>query len=424
MLDQALVWNTDLSLRVTSLTARLRGFAGIGSGPNLHVSDLWSDAEGAAAIVAAHRWALQGEALSFEAVLTGARYHIEILPLYDPEGIVIGAGGRAVQLHDAARPAGPAPLDSAERYAGMGSWHEDLRTGAVVVSDGLRALLRITPETRTLDIRAYDHPGDRSSIAETLGQYAGEDAYVCDHRILCRDSRVRFVRERVRVLHDERGVPIGRIGTLVDISDLKEREAQLAELALCDALTRLPNRTALRERLESAIARCQRNDWRCAVLFIDLDNFKAINDTHGHAYGDSVLAAVADRLVRNLRASDMVARLAGDEFVVVIDDVYTDDGALDAGRKLMRTLEEPLAIGDELIHVRASIGISLYPNGGTDAHTLLECADREMYEVKRSGGRGVRLGTRKESITADAEMTERQARSSPVPRPFAILENV
>ena len=107
--------------------------------------------------------------------------------------------------------------------------------------------------------------------------------------------------------------------------------AELYELALHDALTRLPNRPALEERMRASLARCERNGRRCAVLFIDLDDFKAINDARGHACGDRVLVAVGDRLTKHLRASDTVARIGGDEFVVLIDDLFTDEAAVDAG---------------------------------------------------------------------------------------------
>ncbi len=269
----------------------------------------------------------------------------------------------------------------------------------------------LDPAASSLDLRRYDHPADREHVARVLADHAGEPGYTCDHRILCSGGRIRNVRERARTLFDERGVPVARVGTLLDITDLKEREAELSEMALQDALTRLPNRAALDERLRAAIARCERNDQRCAVLFVDLDGFKMINDERGHAFGDGVLTAVADRLTRHVRASDLVARIGGDEFVVLIDDLYTDEGAADAAHKLLRSFDDPLRVGDETIRVRASIGVATYPGHGNSPGALLAAADREMYAAKRNGGNGIKLAS------------PCQARSFPVPRPFVTLES-
>ena len=386
-----LVWNADLSLRVTSLSARLRGLAGIGPGaPALHVSDLWGNDDRHAVAVAAHQWAIEGESLAFEAPIGGTPYHCEVQPLHDPSGAVIGVTGRAMELTDSNGLDAHAMLH-AERSAGMGTWYEDLRTGAVTVSEGLAALLGTPRHVGDLDIRAFDHPEDRATIAETIANYANEDGYVCDHRILCLGSRVRIVRERVRTIFDERGIAVARVGTLIDITDLKEREAELAELALHDPLTRLPNRAALEERLASSLLRCERNERCCAVLFIDIDGFKSVNDEHGHHFGDRALVAIAHRLARNVRASDMVARLGGDEFVVLIDDLFTEEAALDAARKLLRSLDDPFTVNGEELSVSASIGVAVYPHSGIDPKALLQVADREMYAVKRNGGRGVKL---------------------------------
>jgi diguanylate cyclase (GGDEF)-like protein len=386
-----LVWNADLSLKVTSLSARLRDLAGIGSAVQaLHVSDLWGNDERLAVALAAHHWALEGESLAFEAPLGDAPYHCEVQPLHDLTGAIVGVTGRAIEVTDMTC-LSPQALLQAERSAGMGTWYEDLRTGGVTVSEGLATLLGTPRHVMQLDIRAFDHPDDRAFIAETIERYSNEDGYVCDHRILCIGSRVRCVRERVRTVFDDRGVAVARVGTLVDITDLKEREALLAELALHDPLTHLPNRAALEERLTASIARCERNDRKCAVLFVDIDGFKTINDLRGHDFGDRALIAIGHRLARNVRASDMVARLGGDEFVVLIDDLFTDEAGLDAARKVLRSLDEPLVIGGEDISVSASIGVAVYPQSGATPNELLAAADREMYAVKRNGGRGVKL---------------------------------
>ncbi|HET9030570.1 MAG TPA: GGDEF domain-containing protein [Candidatus Aquilonibacter sp.] len=418
-----LVWNADLSLQVTSLSARLRGLAGVGSATSgLHVSDLWGNDERLAIAIAAHHWALEGESLSFEAPLGGARYHCEVAPLHDPSGRVVGVTGRAIEAGDNTS-LGAAALVQAERSAGMGTWYEDLRTGGVTVSEGLATLLGTPRHLTTLDIRAFDYPEERETIARTIAQFGAEDGYVCDHRILCPGSRVRVVRERMRTMFDERGVAVARVGTLIDITDLKEREAELEELALHDPLTHLPNRAALEERLRASIARCERNDRKCAVIFIDLDGFKAINDSYGHVFGDRVLVGIANRLARNVRASDIVARLGGDEFVVVIDDLFTAEAGLDAARKILRSLDDALVIGNETIRVSASVGVAVYPGAGSTAAALLAAADAEMYAVKRNGGRGVKLAVEKESVRDAAQKPSWPVQSSPEHTRFVIHAN-
>ncbi len=422
MYDQAMVWNTDRNLQVTSLTARLRGLAEIGNHSALHVSDLWGKDEPFNVAVVAHQWALDGEHLRFEAAVSGRTLSFELQPLHDLSGATVGVSGRAVEL-PAGRGLHSDAFRHAERFAGMGTWYEDLRTGLATISEGLGVLLGIDHHTHTFDVRAYDYSEEREHIARSIAVQE-PDSYVCDHRVHCAGGRIRSVRERLRTIHDERGLAIARVGTLIDISDLKEREAELSELALQDALTRLPNRAALEERLAEAVLRCERSDRRCAVLFADLDDFKAINDMHGHDFGDRVLASVADRLTRQIRGTDTVARLGGDEFVIVIDELFSDEAALDAARKILRSLDEPFIVDDRCIAVSASIGIATYPGSGTTPQQLLSAADREMYVVKRNGGRGVKLAAmEKETPPHNDEKAMCQVHYLRDHRHFGILAN-
>jgi diguanylate cyclase (GGDEF)-like protein len=422
MHDQAMVWNTDTHLHVTSLTARLRDVAGHGMHGDIHVSDLWGQRDALSPIVVAHQWALDGESLSFDAVVRGLDYHFDVHPLHDPRGRIVGVTGRARERAPASQ-FDRHTLSAAEHAARMGSWCEDLRTGTCTISEGL-ALLLGRKVSATFDIRAFDHPEDRERVAREIKDGASKNGYSCDHRILSPQSRVRTVRERVHVMADGRGVPIARIGTMLDISDLKEREAALEELALVDALTRLPNRIALEERLCSSISRSARSGNSCAVLFVDLDEFKVVNDRYGHAFGDRVLRAVADRLVRHVRASDTVARFGGDEFLVLIDDLYSDDAAVDAGRKVLQSLNREFLIEGHVVQLGASIGVATFPRSGGAPAELVAIADREMYAVKRNGGNAMKLaGREEERAMLSAENDECRAHSSPEPSRFATAES-
>jgi diguanylate cyclase (GGDEF)-like protein len=404
MHDQTAIWNTDTDLGVTSFTARLRNLAGLGDVyRRVHVSDLWDHDQPYGAIVSAHRWALDGQAVTFEAPAYDSIFRFELEPLQAPDGRIVGVSGRAVDTR-ALEPVPAASLADAERQAGLGSWNIDLNTGQVTISTGLASMLGVDPQARYLDIRAFDHPDDRAAIALIVNDPDALEGYSCDHRILCPGGRVRAVRERVRTAFDERGLATVRIGTLIDITDLKEREAELADLALYDPLTRLPNRALLDERLAGAVARSQRHSSHCAVLFLDLDDFKHVNDTYGHADGDRLLVCLADHLQRHVRATDTVARLAGDEFVLLLEDLYSEEAAVSAAHKVLRSFDYPIFIDDDrAISIGASIGIAVAPRCSNDPKELLALADREMYAVKRNGGRGVKLAAEKETITPFSE---------------------
>ncbi len=426
MHDQATIWITDTDLAVTSFTARLRDLAGIGDVyRRVHVSDLWGHDEPYGVIVVAHRWALDGQAVSFEAPAYDSIFRFQLEPLQAPDGRIVGVNGRAFDTRREAPPDfAPAVLADAECQAGLGTWSVDLSCGKLSVSPGLCAMLGVDPNENALNIRAFDHPDDRASIQRVLNDPDSSENYSCDHRILCPGGRVRSVRERVRTSFDECGVATVRTGTLLDITDLKEREAELADLALYDALTHLPNRALLGERLAGAVARAERHSSHCAVLFVDLDDFKDVNDRYGHADGDRLLVAVADHLQRQVRVTDTVARLAGDEFVLLLEDLYSEEAALSAAHMVLRSFDEPIFIDDDrALSITASIGIAVAPRCSLDPNDLLAMADREMYVVKHNGGRGVKLVPEKESGVPFSEKGTCNTLSSKAPAPFAIHQS-
>jgi diguanylate cyclase (GGDEF)-like protein/PAS domain S-box-containing protein len=175
-----------------------------------------------------------------------------------------------------------------------------------------------------------------------------------------------------------------------DLSERRRTEDDLRQLASSDALTRLPNRRHVHERLDAAIAAAQRTGRCMAVLFIDLDHFKSINDLHGHDVGDNVLQALAERLRTQVRQSDFIGRLAGDEFLMVMEGVADQENALAVARKLLDVIATPInAVDGKSISVTASIGLALYQRrdqgGELTADALIRQADQAMYAAKRSG---------------------------------------
>ncbi|NVN91189.1 MAG: EAL domain-containing protein [Desulfuromonadales bacterium] len=175
--------------------------------------------------------------------------------------------------------------------------------------------------------------------------------------------------------------------------NLLERQDQLHHMANFDALTGLPNRVLFNDRLEQALLRATRTGEYLAVLFIDLDNFKLINDTHGHRTGDQLLLETASRLAAAIRADDTLARLGGDEFTIFLQDVKTPENALSVARKHIEKLFQPYQIEDKRLFVSASIGVALFPEHGATAETLVKNADSAMYLAKEKGKNNVELFT-------------------------------
>lgn len=187
------------------------------------------------------------------------------------------------------------------------------------------------------------------------------------------------------IVRDARGKIINYVRVFTDISQLKETQRKLEQLASFDTLTGLPNRRLLQDRLDQALRRASRSGRGMALLFIDLDVFKEVNDTLGHDVGDLLLQEVAVRLQQCLRASDSVGRFGGDEFAIVIEDATLPADAIRVAQRIVDGLAAPVLVGENRIQTTASIGIALCPQDGTDATTTLKNADIAMYRAKKYG---------------------------------------
>jgi diguanylate cyclase (GGDEF)-like protein len=189
-------------------------------------------------------------------------------------------------------------------------------------------------------------------------------------------------------LHDESGKVIGLVGITREINEMRETEAALQHLATHDTLTDLPNRFLMIDRLTQLLSRAQRTGAVFAVLYMDLDHFKEVNDAHGHELGDLLLRAVAGRLRKSVRQSDTVARMGGDEFVIVLEALHEMSDADVVGANVLRAIARSFTLQKRKVKITASIGISFFPDNGTDVDTLLRAADYAMYLAKRQGGNG------------------------------------
>jgi len=294
-----------------------------------------------------------------------------------------------------------ARLANAQRIARLGHWERELRSGRMRWSDETYRIFGADPKTFTPDLASYlerVHPQDRELVARATGEAVRQEGpYSFDARIVMPDGTVRFVHEQAEVRFDDDGTPLRLAGTTQDITERKQIEEQISFLAYYDGLTRLPNRVLFMERLNQALSTAGRQGRTLAMLFLDLDRFKRINDTLGHSVGDRLLQAVSDRLKKCLRStdtiargdplasSDTVARLGGDEFIVTITDIARGEDAAKIARRVLDSMNEPFKLEDHEVFITGSIGISLFPHDGKDADTLLKNADSAMYHAKDAG---------------------------------------
>jgi diguanylate cyclase (GGDEF)-like protein/PAS domain S-box-containing protein len=194
---------------------------------------------------------------------------------------------------------------------------------------------------------------------------------------------------------DEKGDIIYFVGVKEDISELKRLQRQLGQMAHSDELTGLPNRALFFDRLEQVMMQARRNESRFALLFADLDGFKAVNDSYGHQSGDELLQAVAHRLTFCVRESNTVARIGGDEFVIILNDLNRREGPSIVARKILEAFSAPFVLGSIACHIGVSIGISIYPDDAADARELIACADLAMYDAKQAGSNNFRYSFQK-----------------------------
>ncbi len=203
--------------------------------------------------------------------------------------------------------------------------------------------------------------------------------------LLRRDGSEVAVEDSVAPIHDRLGKAIGAVMVLRDVSATRTMALQIIHAAEHDVLTNLPNRLFLNDRINQAIASAPRHRQRVAILFLDLDGFKHINDSLGHSIGDKLLQSIAASLVNCVRGSDTVSRQGGDEFVVLLSEVERPEDAAITARRILMAVSEPRIIDQHDLHITASIGVSVFPDDGLDAESLIQNADTAMYQAKENG---------------------------------------
>ena len=231
------------------------------------------------------------------------------------------------------------------------------------------------------------HPDDRKEILARVHAYLKEPwgYWEEEFRLRHKDGSYKWILARAVPTLDSDHKPIKLTGVHIDVTDRVHAERKIKFLAYHDWLTKLPNRMLLNDRLEHALAQAKRANTQVFVLFIDLDQFKHINDSLGHPVGDSVLRKVAKRLVEQVREGDTLARLSGDEFAVLLENVSEPEDVIIITEKLLASLRQQFVEQDHKFYLSASIGISSFPADGDEPATLLKNADAAMYQAKRSG---------------------------------------
>ena len=295
-----------------------------------------------------------------------------------------------------------------------------------IFEDSVVGIFQTTPEGRPININralahmhGYESPEqlltEVSSLAQQLfvdpkrGKQLVNELHEkgvvrgAEVEVYRRDRTKKWLLLNLRAVRDARGQITFHEGTVEDITDRRVAEERIQYLAYYDALTGLPNRTLLHDRLSKALAGARRQRDRVAVLFLDLDRFKHINDSLGHAVGDRLLQDVAERLKKKAREQDTVARLAGDEFLIVLTDIKDVPDAAVAAERLMDAMTEQFVVQGHPLDVSCSLGISIFPEHGTDGETLIKNADAAMYCAKDYGRDNFRFFTE----DMDAQARER-----------------
>jgi diguanylate cyclase (GGDEF)-like protein/PAS domain S-box-containing protein len=225
------------------------------------------------------------------------------------------------------------------------------------------------------------------------------------HYYIPGSARRGWVSAVYRPHYDAGGGIAGVIGLIRDITERKQAEQQIEYQAYHDALTGLANRRLFQEHLSLALALAGRRNGLVAVLFLDLDNFKLINDTLGHTIGDDLLRVVAERVKACVREGDTVARVGGDEFTIVLQDIVKSEDAAVVAQKVLRTIAEPVELNGHRLYVTTSIGITTFPDDGDDAETLLKNADNAMYRAKSEGRNTYQMSTQELSRSMHERLT-------------------
>ncbi len=284
-------------------------------------------------------------------------------------------------------------IKTTEQMAQMGYWQWKMSSATVDLSDNLAKLLgfkhKVVPVEHCMD---QVHPDDRHLIQSSLNAII-EDEYseatAIEYRLGRQDDPApRYIRQLIKRMSDVEG-NVCLLGSVQDISAIKTAEQKIYNMAYYDGLTGLANRAHFHEHLERYTLRAIKTSKTYSIIYIDLDNFKGVNDSYGHECGDAYLSAFADHLRCSLSGIDFVSRLGGDEFCIVLHDICNEDDVEKIAKRVSAFTDHPIKIGNHCIHPKLSIGISLFPQHGDTPDQIVKRADMAMYYVKQHGKQSI-----------------------------------
>jgi diguanylate cyclase (GGDEF)-like protein/PAS domain S-box-containing protein len=271
---------------------------------------------------------------------------------------------------------------------------QDRKSELLYVSPGVRSVYGLEPDAviqSVAPLMSVTHPQDRERVREMMAESERTlSPWRLEHRVMRPDGGITWAAGEAVPRRDEDGSTVWN-GYVTDVTASKVSEQRIAFLAYHDGLTGLENRLGLRSKLDELLHASNRRSVSLAVVMIDLDRFKHVNDTLGHDVGDELLVEVARRLRSAVRSTDVVARLGGDEFVLVLDDQADEKHLIATVQKVFRELRGNFRLSDRIVYTTCSMGISRFPKDGTDGQTLLKHADLAMYCAKGNGGDSYRL---------------------------------
>jgi diguanylate cyclase (GGDEF)-like protein/PAS domain S-box-containing protein len=307
-------------------------------------------------------------------------------------------------------------LFDAQRIAALGNWEWDIVNNKLHWSNQIYQIFGLQPQEFEATYEAFlnsVHPDDKEYVAESVNRALNDhEPYSIDHRIVLPDGSERTVHEQAEVILSKDGEPIRMQGAVQDITQRKMAEEQILHLAYYDTLTGLPNRMHFKEHANRTLDLARNDGTKVALMFLDLDEFKRVNDTLGHDIGDDLLKTIAQNLTEGLRTSDSVAkvepltssattlsRLGGDEFTILLGGFANGEQVAHVAQRVLDHLCRPVVVRDQEFFITGSIGIAVYPDDGEDVDTLQKHADIAMYQAKNHGKNGFqfyseRLNTR------------------------------
>lgn len=280
-------------------------------------------------------------------------------------------------------------LKEAQHMAHIGSWELNIVANTLTWSDEIYRIFEIDPVSFGASYDAFlnlIHPEDRELVDSAFKESINSRSpYSIQHRLLFPDGRTKFVHEKGKTLYDANGLAFRSIGTVQDITEQKLTQERIEHMAHYDTLTNLPNRALFYDRLRQALSLAKRNKNGLALLYMDLDGFKNVNDTQGHHAGDLLLKAVAERLSNCVRESDTVSRLGGDEFTIILNGMHEHEDVVAVAQKVIQAISVPFDIEGREVCIGISIGIARYTEDANNEDSLVTQADQAMYGAKSAG---------------------------------------